>query len=427
MLKIIKTVSFVIFTAMTVLLTANLFFNMVATPWEKGIMMVIAIALELTKVFSLVRASYLYHVGKFWKAFRSYVFYGLLAALSIFSSYGYTITTIENANITKTAETNTLEISIVQQQIDTLNFQIETEKKQLAILADKDEKGNQSKINDLNLSILNQTKRLGPLNEQLLALTKSDAKENVIIAKETFSLIANKIGWKEKDLMFLVLIIVSLLIELGIITTSPLIKLDEHQVDSGHYQTENKIDEEKPKKKVKEKITKQQKYDSMKEYIESQNKLEPKPVEELKEKIIPDLVTKELEPKKTEEVLEIKSVEEKKEVKKEKKETVIKNYVFGSYPEAYKNLFKAFVLAMFNNNGFSYLKDIDSSASEAGIKSELAVKFFDSLKAAQGRTGMNVIEKRQDKSNGISHYWPNYTKEYIVDFMTQETGGQNVK
>ena len=75
--------------------------------------------------------------------------------------------------------------------------------------------------------------------------------------------------------------------------------------------------------------------------------------------------------------------------------------------------FVSFINALFNNKGFSYLKSIASAAEEANISLEQANAFFHKLETTMGgKDKVYLIEHRAD-----NNYYPNYTKQYIVNLF----------
>ena len=258
-LVIIKYITFTFLTILTTFLTLNMFFEIGVTILEKGVFVMVAIAIEGLKIFTLVRANMLWDKRKIFQACLGYFIYLLVAFTSIVSSLGYTLTTVDKINVVANASSVADDISLNQDKISGLTDKITQNKE--TIVFDKDQiaeikKNYQSQIDAeedpvKKQTLVNQMKnKVDPLNRAIQVLLDANTaalneKTTTLSANSTLKVTQSKSaavqqvsanmfkllgefltsmglrGFTEKTTMFLILVIISLNIELGVILCSP--------------------------------------------------------------------------------------------------------------------------------------------------------------------------------------------------------------
>lgn len=242
-----KYIAFVGFTAISATLSVNMFSRLSPHPMERLALIGVAISLEFFKIFSIVRGNTLWRLNLRLQAVRAYAMYVILAAVSIMASYGFTLTVI-NRNI----EANNT--SAVQIQIDA---SIKAQKNYEATIANYNTliQTNTDRLKSLPTDFTSAAKSLSDSIAKIqsqqatlqAALTAEQAKEaelriqqaQAAAASETttsmFKLMAD--GFKvvipnitENTLMLFLLLLISVIIELGIISTSPAIPIDQNHL-----------------------------------------------------------------------------------------------------------------------------------------------------------------------------------------------------
>jgi hypothetical protein len=266
-----KYIAFIGFTAVSGILNINMFYRLSPQPMEQFALVGVSITLEIFKIFSIVRGNTLWRLKLKAQATRAYAMYLLLAILAVMASYGFTLTVI-NRNI----QVN---------NSSAITLQIENSK---AV-----QKGYESSIKSIETNIAANQARLGALppdfisasttlNDTLSKLQITEADLQAKLATERanqvtlesqaieatkasttstsmFKLMAEGFRWlvpnlDENTLMLFLLLIISVVIELGIISTSPAIPIDprhlKHFLDEmSAHKAEALLDEVQGRKK----------------------------------------------------------------------------------------------------------------------------------------------------------------------------------
>jgi hypothetical protein len=241
---VFKYIAFVGFTAISAILSVNMFSRLSTHAMEQFALVGVAITLEFFKIFSIVRGNTLWRLKLRSQAVRAYAMYFILAVVAIMASYGFTLTVI-NRNI---EATNT---SAVQIQIDA---SVKAQRNYQTTIASYEDliRTNTDRLKAIPPDFTSAAKSLSDSIAKIQAqqvalqatLTAEQAKEAELritqaqqsAASETttsmFKLMADgfKIvlpGLTENTLMLFLLLLISVIIELGIISTSPAIPIDQ--------------------------------------------------------------------------------------------------------------------------------------------------------------------------------------------------------
>lgn len=258
MINSIRNITFIILAVLSGFLSVNMFFQLGTTPLEKGVFVLVTIALEGLKIFTIINANVNWDEGKKVKGLTRYIAYAFIAIISIVASLGYTLTTINRVNESAKVSSNSALISSYEDQAnyykglkkaneDTIAANVEALKtllteynKTLPTLAEQKDKdkltaayfANKKKLEDANTAL--QVKNNDYFQKQIDNETKArDLKQKDVesttfqqTSDSMFKLIGDRIGMTEQSTMFLILIIISIDIEVGIIFTAPHPTLD---------------------------------------------------------------------------------------------------------------------------------------------------------------------------------------------------------
>lgn len=258
MINSIRNITFIILAVLSGFLSVNMFFQLGTTPLEKGVFVLVTIALEGLKIFTIINANVNWDEGKKVKGLTRYIAYAFIAIISIVASLGYTLTTINRVNESAKVSSNSALISSYEDQAnyykglkkaneDTIAANVEALKtllteynKTLPTLVEQKDKdkltaayfANKKKLEDANTAL--QVKNNDYFQKQIDNETKArDLKQKDVesttfqqTSDSMFKLIGDRIGMTEQSTMFLILIIISIDIEVGIIFTAPHPTLD---------------------------------------------------------------------------------------------------------------------------------------------------------------------------------------------------------
>lgn len=265
----VKFVAFVIFVSLSAFISINLFMHLSSDPFDQYVMLAFAIALELLKVYLLIRANTLNRVGLKKKAWTAYGIYAGSILISVIASFGFTLTvldrSIQESSSSPTAITlqqtkdeiqqHKDTIAMYQNSITTANDQIKQIKDQAQAFADQQKKNAAENkpvltkdfnpaitklsniISSYQTKIQDESEKIPPLNEKSITLASKLATE-VSDKKNTsnmFELMANTLAGtflaiKEASIQLLLLILIAALIEVGIIICSPSITIDREHI-----------------------------------------------------------------------------------------------------------------------------------------------------------------------------------------------------
>jgi len=247
--RFIKYGAFTLLTIVSAYLSVNMFINLGSDTIGKVTLGIVAIALEAVKVFSLLRIEYnLYMRAQIFRVegkklnlpIASFLMYGALATLSIVASLGFTVVTVDKA-----VESTRIEFSGVA---DDYSFEIKQKQDSLALI-DSQILALQKQMTSINpdfatgsVKLSTEAQSLASKREALIAeisVLKKQQREAVAVAVQgkqqniygMFFLMGQMFGGlSEKTVMYLLLGLVSLLIEIGMIYTSPTIKIRDEEV-----------------------------------------------------------------------------------------------------------------------------------------------------------------------------------------------------
>lgn len=239
---ITKYLAFIALSGVSMLLSYNMFSQLSSVPVESALLSVVAIAIEALKIFSLVRGNTLNQLKLKTQAIRAYSMYAILALLAVLASYGYTLTVVDRgiraagqSDTQIEIEANRDELEIVEEQIDNLDRQIET-----AVQRQEDTpfdfitawRNITDQINQLEDQKAEFVTRRLELNREYSDLRTALSREQTETRSTVnmFRLMAESFGVTETFLMLVLLLSIAILIELGIISTSPTIPIDKKHI-----------------------------------------------------------------------------------------------------------------------------------------------------------------------------------------------------
>ena len=245
-MKFIKYGAFGLLTLVSAYLSVNMFINLGADFLGKLVLGLVALALESTKVFSLLRIEYTMQLRETNKLVRmpwnSIVIYGFLATLSVVASLGFTLVTVD-----KQVESSKAVFVTV-----TADYTFDIEQKQASLaLIDSQIQALQSQMKGINpdyatgsVKLSGEAQEVFSAREKLVTEISELKKAQQVAIIETsksegnnvygmFVLMGAIIGITEKQVMTILLVLVSVLIEVSMIYTSPtiIVKSEEaHEV-----------------------------------------------------------------------------------------------------------------------------------------------------------------------------------------------------
>lgn len=246
-MKPIKYGAFILLTIVSAYLSVNMFISLGADFIGKLVLGLVALALESTKVFSLLRIEYSMYLRavkeKVKLPLNSIAIYFFLATLSVVASLGFTLVTVDKqvesskAVFTTAADDYTFDIEQKQASLALIDSQILALQKQMGGI-NPDYATGSVKLSTEAQNLANKREAL--INE-ISSLKKQQREAVVAVAQSEknnvygmFVLMGNAIGgMPEKTVMFILLFLISILIEVGMIYTSPTIEVkgeDVHEV-----------------------------------------------------------------------------------------------------------------------------------------------------------------------------------------------------
>lgn len=265
-----KYLAFITFSIVSTLLSLNMFYQLVSDPNERAILIITAGAIEIFKVYKLIQANTLYFMNKTKAAIRAYLLYALIASASILASYGFTLTAVsrEVQKVEVTTNNTTLvskqgEMDRVKAEIARIDGELLTAKNKLAVYDTDvavwtkklqgiaDVESNPYKLTSAQLDKAKSAQRtaqiaydkaVAPLNASrtLYIDSQKTASAEILELQNTgitqtqsnkstatmFALMASGLhplipAITEESIRFFLFLLISFLIELGIISTSP--------------------------------------------------------------------------------------------------------------------------------------------------------------------------------------------------------------
>jgi len=269
---IFKYLAFFGFTAISAILSVNMFSRLSNQPVERFALITVAITLEFFKIFSIVRGNTLWRLKLKAQATRAYAMYTILALVAIMASYGFTLTVvnrniqISNTSIVQTQIENSRSIqSQYAETLKSIEASIQANQARLAALPVDFTSAAQS----LNTTIAKLQAQQADIqaklaaekaNEATLSAQALEATKTATTTTSMFKLMADGFKWlvpslDENSLMLFLLLLISIIIELGIISTSPAIPIEPQYLkhflnDASAHRAEELMHYGKKKKEV---------------------------------------------------------------------------------------------------------------------------------------------------------------------------------
>jgi len=469
-LQVIRNSAFILFFALLSYTSVNLFYSF-ADPsnyLEVGTFMVIALVLELFKIYmlvlgntaSLILASIrknnpelvtsksfgLFFNGQIIpqildyrkerkKMQTYYLVYVLTAIMSLSGSFGWILQTVDynltqkESLVTTEDKTTVLESKTVNILDKLSNVQDKIQSKQDFISSKKDRQKSldklsltyqkewdviQKEIDKLLVekdSLLNDKDKLLSDQQQSVSNTLDLKKTQVVtevkaVRNSSYKLISKATLIPEDIIMFTLLGLLSVLFEVGLFLTSPHFRREE----------ENDIIEMPVIKEPEPKVKKKRKPRTV--ALPSAIEVEEKKVVEIDIPAETEVVEPTEEPPAPEPVIESSIKLQEPLVVRPKRipipETKIEEQSVLSNPDSdTRESMVMFVKALFDNGTKGFLKDVKKASSEANISLIQAQKYFEWLTTIKGKTGYMFIEFRSP------NWYPNYTAEYIITSITE--------
>jgi len=454
----IKIIAFWLFFMVSAFLSVNLYINLAESNLEKGIMVAVSLALELLKIYSLVVANTSLYIATMYKlkyikeyiqglfgmffpikriknpeivsvrmrrskklrtARGLYVLYVGLASLSVAATFGFILVTVEKASRASIVVDNTDKISAELTKIESRNRiiadndkVIESYNQSIAILDPADPNTSWKRANietrlkpykESNQKLLNE---IEVINSIILALKDEQTSKQLETKKTMYQLIGDTLGVSDRYVMFVLLILLAIGIEIGIVTTSPHMNVNEDDEDYKNLVNfVSRLDYTSVNKAAEKKVN------------EEETPIE-KPAKEYSLPVVKS--TKEMAVTKKEPIIEKENKEPvdipvpETPILEEKAKKIEKTKSSSTKEEDY-------IKALFDNSGHSYLRDKMEAADMIGLPRINAVGIFDKLSRIKGDSGYSLIEFRRETG-----YWhPNYTSEYIINHikkLSENTG-----
>ena len=232
-MRYVKYGAFILLAIVSAYLSVNMFVSLGADNLGKAVLGVVAIALESTKVFSLLRIEYTMHMRKSNTLIRlpwaSMLIYTTLALLSVVASLGFTLVTVDK----QVESSKTAFVSVAEDY----TFEIEQKKVSLAQV-DAQILTMQSQMGDINadyasglVKMSDAATKLSENRDALIAeISALNGKQRAAVAAVSqssennvygmFVLMGNFLGgMSEKQVMTFLLLLVSILIEVSMLYT----------------------------------------------------------------------------------------------------------------------------------------------------------------------------------------------------------------
>ncbi len=268
----IKYGAFLLLTVASGYLSANMFHELAGTQLVSRILLVVVgLSLETVKVFALLRIEYLVSQGvKFFKGigqgqFRtSILIYTALALLSLTASFGFILVTVDQqvqvSRVTFVGVTENIDFQIenLEDSLIFLTPQIESMQNQMAglpadyITAAQRLNETITELQEERVNLISDITLLKTERSRVIRETNASAETNVY---GMFFLLGDPFGLTETQVMYILLALASILIEAGMIFTSPTIKIADSHLHEVSTKTQRKKPGPKPGYKRPEKVS----------------------------------------------------------------------------------------------------------------------------------------------------------------------------
>ena len=403
-ISVIKNISFVVLTTISLAVTVYLFTQLSGNPLEQFIFGCLAFAIEGTKIFSLVTGFQNLVAKKYAGFIVRMLVYVFLASLSIFASYGFSLSTVQGT-VEVIARTDTV-VADYDKQIAQIDQQIETTLKKQA--------DTPYGWIGLHQTLRDDLERLRKEREDLSKRKEDEQKKTETVstaAKNVFDLIGDNFGIEPKRVKFTMLLLLAFMVEVCIVFTSPKLNI---------------LDKKK-------KLLRKGNMDVKQIGTFRKNRVAPIPEILAKPSPVPQVEVVPVE----EPAPEVQLIESKKDRDEAPKKKIVLDNIqstkpatvievseelsepqeiglmkFGGTTKEEKIRFESFVKALFNS-GSKSLRDVKDAAEEAGISSEVAIQYFKKLTAARGSKGYPLVEFRN------KNYYSYYPLDQILKIMTE--------
>lgn len=437
----VKYIAFILFVALSSFISVNLFLHTASDPFDQLVMLTFAVTLELLKVYLLIKANTLLHLELKYEAWLNYGIYIGSILVSIIASFAFTLNVLDRSYEQAQSSPTAIVLQQKIESISTYEADVLSYKERIATLQTQQKslpQGYTSSFNKLSDQIVSyETKitekqdAISKYNDEVgtLKLQQIKEKETTKSTSNVFQLMANTLKntifsfITENTLRLFLLTLISVLIELGIIITSPSIKIDrEHLIHFlGEDFTPEKIskirrklygDEEEvlaaPKKRVAKSTPKKEKISEVLE--------EPLQIEETEPILESEPISEEKEPEIVVENHPTSTMKARPKVEK-------KRYRAGIMTTSQVKSLEKFISSLFLLGKDNNLASKDQAQSASGVSETYATAFISWLLSIKGGSDLPLIQKME--SDNVLYYKANYTKEYIISYMTEELGEKN--
>lgn len=400
--KTLKFLSFGLLWFVSLNLSLELFKQLGSSGTQSGFFVLVAIGLETSKVIALILAKSeieAKRIKNFIIGVGYFILFSGLAFVSIYTSYGFVLTAIEETSISVIATSNVSDIEYYQTRYDELEEKIRSYMPQL-------------QRSDLAIAskerIEKQIREWEVQRDEIFSTIRSLQKESVSTesnsATTMFTLMARDMGLDEKLLRFWIMIIMVFVIEACITVMAPTINIIEPKKENEDNHV-NHINHE-----VAPIVTTTLTSTPANNYTETtmiQPDIDwPKPPKIKRKYNKSKVKTKPKVTPKPEIVVTPKDVEEVPIIPEEVKLESLR-----------ETLFEKFVKCLYNNGTYAWLKEKEDVAKELHVPAFKIAQYHNLLSTFKGAKGFALIEFRKDSG----HWHPNATESVIINLYKEGT------
>jgi len=388
--SIVRLISFGLLVYVSLNLSVDLFKQLGGTQKDSSLFVITIIGIELSKTIAVILAKSEFHSkvrGSFKNVLGYAIFYLVLTAVSVSSSYGFVISATEYTATKNIMSDSSGEIKAIEGKILDNNTIISgyipfLAKENLSLVS---KTTYETKIQKLKEEIV-------VYEQELKALRVASASDTNKESVKMYDLIARDMGLDVKKVRFWMMMLLVFVIEGCITVMAPHINIIRPK------KSDESIVEVTPP-------VKPQTTPSPPKVVEG---VIPKPVS-VKEIVSPPVETPVTSAKEKISFPQGSPIHEAMmeplNIKQEKVTVEANNR---------ETAFERFLKALYDNNKKTYLKEKELASKEANIPLYKAGVYFDGLLTTKGETGYPLIEYRKD-----GYYYANYTSQIIL-YMYQE-------
>lgn len=216
-----KWIANLVLFSISAMLSVNLFINFSKTLWIQGLLGAMALSIETVKLYSfiLAKASFKEFLSRpaFWSkswiaGIFQFIFYLVLTLISIVASLGFIRVEIEGQSFQ--ARTLNIDQDVIMADLKLIDREINNKLRQQEELGG-DYVTASGKLTD-------QIKNIRAQREELLLKLKTaqQTNEHKVVSSDMFFLLGDLINWSEKQTMFWLMLMLSILLEVCIAVTS---------------------------------------------------------------------------------------------------------------------------------------------------------------------------------------------------------------